>query len=548
MGGCGEFGMNLTAYLHRGRLMVVDCGVRFPDLTKLGVDAVIPDVEPWFKAVGGVYAYYLTHAHEDHVGAIPHIVKRWPAPIYATAWTAALLKHKFTKLGVDPAKYPVTIVEPGDRIASGGFEVEYVHVNHSIPQSCALFIRTPGATVFHTGDFKYEPKTTVEPPMDFERLQRLGDEGVDLLLADSTNAEKPGLSPAEASVYGPLRDTFAASKGAVVITTFSSNLWRLKNIAEAAQAVGRRIYVAGAGMDFTLATGEQLGLYKMPKGLRVPEAEIGQWPREKLVIMASGCQGEGRAGLARIASGEHKAFKLAAGDTVVLSSRIIPGNEKAIAYVLDGCKRQGALIVTAREAPGIHVTGHAHSGELRLLAQALRPRFYCPVHGAYGQLAANLEQATRAGHPEVRARLIETGDVLDVSQARGVEHMGDIAVELSYVDAESHVVLTHTELKERLKIGDLGLLIASGVYLVNESRWLVEPDVEWVGIRPPDAATGTRLNAAMKETLREKLPQLLGPGRLGTDEAREELRILLRRQLAAVLKKKPVVNVKLQIA
>ncbi len=543
MGGCGEFGMNLTAYLWQKKLFVIDCGVKFPDPIRLGTDAVLPDVSPYFTEAGGVYAYIITHGHEDHIGALPHVLKKWPAPVYATGWSAELLKMKLQRLGEDPDRYPVTIVQAGDHVRVDEFDVEFVHMNHSIPHTCALFIRTPALNVFHTGDFKFDDQPLLEAPADWTRLKAIGVEGVDLLLADSTNAEKAGLCPGEATVVGPLTAVLKAAPEAVLLSTFSSNLFRLKSIADACIAAGRRVFIAGTGLENTLGIAKTLDLYHFPESLRINEDQVGRFPRSKLVVLATGCQGEWRSAMARIAKQEFKAFRVKAGDTVVLSSRIIPGNEKALLTMFNEFQKAGARIITAREVPGIHVSGHAYQGDLNLLHDALKPRFFAPVHGAFGQLKANQGRGEAAGSI---SQLIETGDVLD-ARRDGIENVGKIEISLNYVDGDSGVVMSYETLRDRLRIGELGCALVTGVYDCGKKDWVVPVEVELTGLALPqsdDGAGWLRQVAGRVANEAAKLAQ--GKGAEGTN-LDEGIRIFLRRQLFQVLKKKPVVLVKLHL-
>lgn len=542
LGGCGEFGMNLAGYFSQGRLFVVDCGVRFPEPYRLGVDAVLPDVDPHFTEAGGVHSYIITHGHEDHIGALPHVLRRWPAPVYATAWSVELLKNKLARLGEDAGKFNITTVEPGDRIRTEGFDVEFVHMNHSIPQTCALFIRTPQLNVFHTGDFKFDDHPLLEAPADWSRLRALGREGVDLLLADSTNAEKAGQCPGEATVLKPLTELFQAAPEAVIVSTFSSNLARLKTIADAASASGRKLLLLGTGVETTLAIAKTLGIYELPEDLRIEPDQLSKFPRRRIVVIATGCQGEYRAALARIANGEHKHFEAKEGDTVVLSSRIIPGNEKALLTVLNNLQKTGVRIVTAREVPGIHVSGHAYQGDLNLLHDALKPRFFAPVHGAFSQLRANLERGKKQG---ALPSLVETGDVLDCSK-NGITNAGKVEVTLSYVDSDSAVLLSNDLLRDRLRIGELGSALVSGVYDTKRKSWLSPVEIDLTGIRVP-AADGDRWLTDMADKISSQVARLVQDGSADVSHVMEEARVFLRRHLFQVLKKKPVVTVKIHL-
>ena len=335
--------MNLTCYLYEGKHYVVDCGIRFSEPVKLGTDAVVPKVDDFFEEVGGVDAYIITHGHEDHIGALPYIVERWPAPIYATPWAANLLSRKFARRGMDEDDYPISIVEAGDRVRDDSIEIEYLHVNHSIPHACALVVRTADLTVFHTGDFKFDSSPIREAPIDLEHLSQLGKDGIDLVLADSTNADKSGYCPSESTVEAPLTRLLTSAQGAVFLGTFSSNLWRLITIFEACKAADRRVFVQGTGIAISLEIAKETGVYEPPPGLLVDASEIGALDRRSFVVLATGCQGEWRAAMARISHGEHRDIAVEAGDTVILSARIIPGNERSIFSMIDRFKKAWCL-------------------------------------------------------------------------------------------------------------------------------------------------------------------------------------------------------------
>ncbi len=544
LGGCGEFGMNLTALLWRERLLVLDCGVKFPDPAKLGIDAIIPDVSPWFREAGGVFAYVLTHGHEDHIGAIPYVVPRWPAPIYATPWTAALLRAKFLKLGMDPNAHPITIIKAGGKIEVDDLSIELVHVNHSIPDTCALYIKTPKVKVFHTADFKLEESPTVEARYDAKRLAAIGAEGVDILLADSTNSEKSGRCPEESDVAPALAEAFKRTPGAALVTTFSSNLWRLKSVADACVAAGRKLYITGNGLEMTLTHAKALGRYHLPETIRVADENLDTFPRERLAVLATGCQGEWRSGMARIASGEHRSFSVRRGDHAIFSSRFIPGNERPILDMMDKLKRSGAEVVTAREMPDIHVSGHAYGGDLEVLAGLLKPKMHVPIHGAYTQLAANRRLGEKLG---LRTLLVESGDILEVD-ANGAKIIGRVETGVQYVDSESHIVLPTEIARERLRIGELGCAFFSAVYGKAQRGWLTSPQLEIFGVRLPDEVDPEGFR---RETAQAALELLVsrgaGKSSASLEELTEDVRIAIRRRLAILLNKKPVVVVKLHL-
>lgn len=546
MGGVGEFGMNITAYIYRSRLLVVDCGVRFPEPHKLGVNGVIPSVGPYFAQAGGVYAYVMTHGHEDHIGALPYILSRWPAPLYATPWTIELIKARMRRLDIDPNSFALHEVSAGDRIKAADFDIELVHVNHSIPMTCSLVIRTPTVNVFHTGDFKLDPTPVGEAPFDPLLLKSIGETGIDLLVADSTNSDKKGRSPSESLILEPLTKVFNACNGAIICSTFASNLWRLKIIADACIATGRRLFVAGAGLEQTLTIGKALNLYHLPETLQVSAEELSSFPRNRLVVLATGCQGEWRSALVRISAGEHKDFAAKPGDTLVLSARMIPGNEKQILGMCDGFLRQGVSIVTTREHPGIHVSGHAYREDLELLLSLLKPKNYMPVHGAYSQLLSNHRLASGQMERLENCLLVQSGDVIDLGPDR-VRVIGEVSIGLEYIDADASIPLPSEILRQRLKIGELGLLLISGTYNSVARRWASAVEIDIFGLAFPDQIRQENWVDTEKSRIESMAPQLLFGKLLSTEDVNEEIRIYLRRKLQQVLRKKPVVVVKINV-
>jgi len=544
LGGCGEFGMNLTCFLSGGKLFVVDAGIRFPDAFRLGVDAVLPDVDKWFAEAGGVYAYILTHGHEDHIGAMPHILQKWPAPVYGTAWTIELLRNKLFRLGRDPEQYKLKVVAPGDHVVTEGFDAEYVHINHSIPMACSLNLRFPGLTIFHTGDFKFEEDPIIERPADLERLKRIGDEGVDLLLADSTNAEKDGFCPAENSIYEPLLKVINQCERAAVVTTFSSNLWRIKTIVDVCRAAGRRLYITGGGLENTLNVAKAVGIYEVPPELRIADELLASVPRDRLMVLATGCQGERRSSLARIAAGEHRFFRLNPGDTVIWSSRLIPGNEKAVISLSNNVQRLGAKVITAREAPGIHVSGHAYGGDIGRLLQLIRPKNFLPIHGAFSQLNANYQRPLLTPNSVAQAQIVESGDVIDVDK-EGTTIIGRLEIELKFLESDGSGLMSYGELRERLRIGELGMARVDGVYNIPNETWVVEPTIELIGIGFPENLRKSDWLCAKASKIKQLVPQLLLQKNLTAAQASEEIRQFIRRELQRILRKKPVVSVKI---
>lgn len=546
VGGCGEFGMNSTAVLYNGKLYLIDCGVRFPDPGKLGIEAVIPDYEPLFEACGGVEAYIITHGHEDHLGALSYIIDRWPAPIYGTPWTCELFRNKINRRNKDINKYRLNEVEPGDIIRNSDISFEYIHINHSIPMACSLLIKTDTLKIFHSGDFKLDPDPLTEAPYNSARLKQLGDEGIDVVLCDSTNAHREGHCPSEKSVFKPLLDEVAKAKGAAIITTFSSNLWRLQTVVEVCKSLGKRLFIMGGGMEQTLALGKAFGLVDIPESLMLTEASLSNTPREKLVILATGCQAELRSALARIARKENRHFKLTSNDTVIFSSRIIPGNEKPIIDMIDLITQLGAEVVTPRDNPGIHVSGHGFRGDITKLINLLRPRFFLPIHGNFQQQLSNSDTGIAAQMAPDQCQVMTAGDVVDID-GTDVKWVDRLEFDMKFVDSESYIPIARETMRERHKIGELGCAVLTGVFVKGERRWSADPEIDLVGLEFPDNLDGQKWLASQRGTLSKTVADLAKNYDNSPESIAEEVRISFRRSLADVLKKKPVVLNKIRI-
>lgn len=539
--------MNSTALLYNGKLYLIDCGVRFPDPGKLGIEAIIPDYEPLIEACGGVEAYIITHGHEDHLGALGYVIDRWPAPIYGTPWTCELFRNKMNRRNKDPNKYPLHEVEPGDIVRNSDISFEYIHVNHSIPMACALLIKTDTLKIFHSGDFKLDPDPLTEAPYNSARMQKLGDEGVDVVLCDSTNAHREGNCPSEKTVFKPLLDEVAKARGAVIITTFASNLWRLQTVVEVCKALGKRLFIMGGGVEQTLALGKGFGLVDIPESLLLTEAALGNCPRENLVILATGCQAEYRSALARIAKKENRHFKLTSNDTVIFSSRIIPGNEKPIIDMMDLIAQLGADVITPRDNPAIHVSGHGYKGDITRLLNLLRPKTFLPIHGNFQQQQSNSDTgvATTVVGPD-QCRVITAGDVIDIDQ-KGVQWRDRIEFEMKFIDSDSYTPISRETMRERHKIGEYGCAVLTGVYVKGERRWTAIPEIDLVGLEFPFGVDGDKWLATQRNTLSKTVADLAKNYDNSPDMITEEIRIIFRRNLSDVLKKKPIVLNKIRI-
>ena len=411
LGGIGEIGRNLTVFEHLGRLLIVDCGVLFPGHDEPAVDLILPDLRHIENRLEDVEALLLTHAHEDHIGAIPYLLKLRPdIPVVGSKFTLALVAEKCREHRIKPTFVEVT---EGSHTTHGAFECEFFAVNHSIPDALAIAIRTGAGTVLHTGDIKFDQLPLDRRPTDLPGMSRLGDSGVDLLLVDSTNAELPGVGPSESEIGPALHRLIRSAGGRVIVACFASNVARVQQIIDAAVALGRKVSFVGRSMVRNMGIARELGFLQVAADdvLDIGAAEL--MPPERVVLITTGTQGEPMSALSRMSRGEHRSITLTAGDLIVLSSSLIPGNEEAIYGVIDALSKIGARVVTNNQAR-VHVSGHAHAGELLFLYNGVRPRNVMPVHGTWRHLRANAALAAQTGVPEESILLAENGVSVDL--------------------------------------------------------------------------------------------------------------------------------------
>ncbi|MHA7772999.1 ribonuclease J [Roseibium sp. M-1] len=483
LGGVGEIGMNLGLYGYGPEddrtWLIVDCGVSFAGPELPGIDVVVPDIKFLEDEVDNIAGMVITHAHEDHYGGILHLWPYLKVPVYATAFTAGLLAAKAeSEPGAE--EVPVTVVKQGDRIKVGPFDVEFVAMAHSIPEPCALAIRTPAGMVLHTGDWKIDPTPGVGLPIDMDRLAELGREGVMALVCDSTNAIRDGVSPSEAEVAAELKKVMAKASHRIAVTTFASNVARIRAIAEAAAANDRDVVVVGRSMHRVIEVAGELGYLEGLKPFHEEEA-FGYLPREKAVLLCTGSQGENRAALARIAAGDHRNIALSKGDMVIFSSRTIPGNEKAVGEVMNNLADKDVEIITDRDAL-VHVSGHPRRGELEQLYKLVQPKVVLPVHGEPLHLAAHAAFAKAQGVPEVVRG--KNGDIIRLSAGRA----GIIDEAPSGILVKDGEILDDPEVtgvKERRKLSFAGAAVISIV--VNRAGDLLDdPNVVLLGLPDTD--------------------------------------------------------------
>ena len=412
LGGIGEIGRNMTVFEHFGRLLIVDCGVLFPGHDEPGVDLILPDLRHIEDRLDDIEALVLTHAHEDHIGAIPFLLKlRADIPVVGSKFTLALVAAKCREHRIKP---DFVEVAEGQRSSHGVFECQYFAVNHSIPDALAIAVYTGAGTVLHTGDIKLDQLPPGGRPTDLPGMSRLGDAGVDLFLCDSTNAEHPGVGPSESEVGPKLHRLIRRADGRVIVACFASNVDRVQQIIDAAVSLGRKVSFVGRSMVRNMGIARELGFLTVSDDDLVDIGAAEMMPPDRVVLVTTGTQGEPLAALSRMSRGEHRSITLTAGDLVILSSSLIPGNEEAVYGIIDALARLGARVITNNQVR-VHVSGHAYAGELLFLYNGVRPRNVMPVHGTWRHLRANAKLAARTGVPEANIMLAENGVSVDLS-------------------------------------------------------------------------------------------------------------------------------------
>jgi ribonuclease J len=459
LGGLGAIGRNMTVFEFGGRLLVVDCGVLFPDVEQPGVDLILPDFTAILDRLDRIDAIVLTHGHEDHIGAVPYLLAHKPdIPLVGSQFTLALVEAKLAERRITP--YSLTVRE-GQTERLGPFACEFFAVNHSIPDALAVAITTPAGTVLHTGDFKMDQLPLDGRLTDLAGFARLGAAGVDLLLSDSTNAEIPGFVTPEREIGPVLDGIFAKARGRIIVASFASHVHRVQQVLDAAHDHDRKVAFIGRSMVRNMGIARDLGLLRIPGGLVVGMDEALSLSPDRIVLMSTGSQGEPMSALGRMATGDHRHVAVAPGDTVVLASSLVPGNESAVYRVINRLSRAGAVVVH-KDVAKVHVSGHSPAGELRYLLNVVKPRNFMPVHGEWRHLRAHAQLALESGVPADRIVLCEDGDVVDLvdGHARLVGHVKSRYV---YVDGLAVGDVGESLLTERRILGDGGFIATTVV-------------------------------------------------------------------------------------
>ncbi|ASU84887.1 RNase J family beta-CASP ribonuclease [Nocardiopsis gilva YIM 90087] len=476
LGGLGEIGRNMTVFEYRGKLLIVDCGVLFPEEEQPGVDLILPDFEYIRDRLDDVEALVLTHGHEDHIGAVPFLLReRADIPLVGSRLTLALIS---AKLGEHRIK-PVTVqVEEGERRSFGEFDLEFLSVNHSIPDALALAIRTPAGTLLHTGDFKMDQLPLDGRLTDLAGFARLGDEGVDLLLADSTNAEVPGFVTSERDIAPAIDKVFAQSAQRIIVACFASHIHRVQQVLDSAKAHGRKVAFVGRSMVRNMNIARDLGYLTIPGDLLVDVKQLDDLPPGEAVLVSTGSQGEPMSALTRMANRDHQ-IRIEEGDTVLLASSLIPGNETSVNRVINGLIRWGAKVVHKGNAL-VHVSGHASAGELLYVHNMVRPRNFMPVHGEWRHMREHAKIAALAGLDEDRICIAEDGVVVDLYKGRA-RITGAVPAGYVYVDGSSVGDVTESALKDRRILGEEGFISVVVAVDTASGKIVGEPEIHTRG-------------------------------------------------------------------
>ena len=453
LGGLGEIGRNMTVFEYAGRLLIVDCGVLFPETEQPGVDLILPDFEYIRDRLDRVEAVLLTHGHEDHIGAVPYLLRERPdLPIAGSKLTLALLEAKLTEHRIKPTTVEV---KEGDRRPFGPFDLEFLSVNHSIPDALAVAVRTPAGLVLHTGDFKMDQLPLDGRLTDLGGFARLGSEGIDLLLSDSTNAEVPGFVTSERNIGPVVDDVFRTAQERIIVACFASHVHRVQQVLDAAVASGRKVCFIGRSMVRNMGVARELGYLNVPEDIMVEPRQLDDIPPDRLVLVCTGSQGEPMSALSRMANRDHQ-IRITERDTVMLASSMIPGNETAINAVINGLTRWGARVVHKGNAL-VHVSGHASAGELLYVLNMTKPGNFMPIHGEWRHLRAHAKLAALTGIPDENIVIAEDGVVVDLVDGRA-SIVGAVPAGYVYVDGLSVGEVTETSLKDRRILGEEGFV------------------------------------------------------------------------------------------
>jgi ribonuclease J len=538
LGGLGEIGKNMTVIEYDGRIVVVDTGLMFPTAEMHGIDLVLPDFSYLRDRADDIEAIVLTHGHEDHVGALPYVLREIgiPPKIYGGLLTIGMVRSKLDehKLG---DKAPLQELPPGEKARCGPFEIELIHLAHSIPDMRAVLLKTDAGSVLMTGDYKFDQTPVDGRPADVSRLAELGKEGLTLLCGDSTNADRPGIAPSESAVGPALLQQFGRCKGRIIVTSFASNIHRVQQVIDAAARLDRKVALVGRSMRKNFNIASNLGIANAPDGIFIQPREIEDFPDEKVVVISTGSQGEPLSALRRMANNDHRDVQLHAGDTVVFSATPVPGNERAVNETIDRIYEIGATVITAKDAP-IHASGHGWQEELKLMLNLTKPKYVMPVHGDYKRLRLHAELAEAVGIEGDNIFQGRNGLPLEVD-SQGAGFGDDIHAGVIYVDGVNIGEPDDAALRDRREISADGIFIVVTTISGDDGSIVADPEVIFRGVAFLEEADA--LVEDLQDLVEDQLDEAAKAGRRESHLIEEDLHEVIGRFVWQRLRRRPMV-------
>jgi len=537
LGGLGEIGKNMTVVEYGGRIVVVDTGLKFPTPEMLGIDLVLPDFSYLRDRADDIEAIVLTHGHEDHVGALPYVLREIGSPpvIYGGLLTIGMVRSKLDEHKLSDA--PLQDLPAGEKVRVGPFELELVHLSHSIPDMRGVILTTELGSMLMTGDYKFDQTPVDGRPADMSRLAELGREGLLLLCGDSTNADRPGTAPSESSVGPALLETFGDCKGRIVVTSFASNIHRVQQVIDAAIKLDRRVALVGRSMRKNFNIASNLGIAKAPSGLFIQPKEIESFPDEKVVVISTGSQGEPLSALRRMANNDHRDVELHSGDTVVFSATPVPGNERAVNETIDRIYEIGATVVTAKDAP-IHASGHGWQEELKLMINLTKPKYVLPIHGDYKRLRLHSELAQSVGIEPENVFQGRNGLALEIDES-GARFGEDIDAGVIFVDGVNVGDPDDVALRDRRAISADGIFIVVATISTDDGSVVADPEVIFRGVAFLEEAGG--LVEELQDVVEDSLEEAAEAGTRELNLIQEDLHDAVARFVYEKLRRRPMV-------